>query len=175
MRRIAVLLAGVLFSAFAVPASAHVDLVSMTPQPGSIVSEPLDSVVLTFGEDVQTLGSVVVVIDPNGNDLPTSMIVQGPTVTLTIGEATSSFGITGVYHVNYRVNSADGHIVEGSEVFTYDGPVPSSTPVAIATLTGGDDGEAENGEEGGGMIGLGLLAIIVIGGIAYAVSMRNKD
>lgn len=168
-----------LFTTMAIgPVSAHADLQSMSPEPGSTVTEPLTSVTLTFGEEVRTLGSVAVVIDPNGNELPTSMIVQGQTVTLTIADATS--WIDGEYHVNFRIDSADGHIIEGSEVFTYSGPVAAETPIAVATLAGAggdDDGGAEFGEgfEGGGMIGLGLLAIIVIGGIAYAVSMRYKD
>ena len=77
--------------------------------------------------------------------------------------------------------SSDLHVIEGSEVFTYNGPVASPSPIAVATLAGGgnngagaESGEGGDGFEGGSMLGLGLLAIIVIGGIVYAMSQRKK-
>lgn len=181
MRRVAVLLASVLFMlTSAGAASAHADLVSMSPEPGSTVTEVLDLITLTFGEDITTMGSSVVVLDPGGNDVQVGVTIQGPAVSVTLGELTQ----TGDYHVNFRVNSVDGHIVEGSEVFTYNGPVATPTPVAIATIAGGDDdgefGEHEGGEfgegfEGASMIGIGLIVIIVIGGIVYAMTMRKTN
>lgn len=178
MRRIAVLLAGVLFTLTGTTAaSAHADLVSMSPEPGSTVTEAIQLVTLTFGEEVTAMGSTVVVLDPNGNDVQLGVTIQGPAVTITIGELAT----TGEYHVNYRINSVDGHIVEGSEVFTYAGPVAQPTPTAVATIAGGGDddegfeGGENEGTEGVGMIGLGLIVIIVIGGIVYAMTIRKKD
>lgn len=178
MRRIAVLLASVLFALTGTAAaSAHADLVSMSPAPGSTVSEALQLVTLTFGEDVTAMGSTVVVLDPNGSDVQLGVTIQGPAVTVTIGD----LAMAGEYHVNYRVNSVDGHIVEGSEVFTYAGPVVQPTPTAIATIAGGGDddegfeSEENEGLEGASMVGLGLIAIIVIGGIVYAMTVRKKD
>mgnify|MGYP003325487686 FL=1 len=178
MRRIAVLLAGMLFTTLTIgPVWGHADLTSMTPAPGSVLTEPVPSVTLTFGEEVRALGSVAVVIDPAGHEVQTGLVVQGSTVTLSLGELT----VVGEYHVHFRVDSADGHVIEGSEVFTYNGPVASPSPIAVATLAGGgnngagaESGEGGDGFEGGSMLGLGLLAIIVIGGIVYAMSQRKK-
>lgn len=177
MRRIAVLLAGMLFMAVgATSASAHADLVSMTPASGSTVAEALPQVVLTFGEDISGMGSSVVVLDPNGEAMQFTVTFTGRNAVVDL----IPFIATGEYHVNYRINSADGHVIEGSEAFTYDGPTETPTPTAVATIAGGgdEDGEAESGEGlegGGGMIGLVSLAIIVIGGIAYLISIRKKQ
>ena len=178
MRRVAVLLASVLFMFTGMAAAtAHAELLKMTPEPGSTVTEALELITLTFGEDITTMGSSVVVLDPGGNDVQVGVTFQGSTVSVAIGELTQA----GEYHVNFRVNSVDGHIVEGSEVFTYNGPVATPTPVAIATIPGGGDDDefgegAEHGEsfEGGSMIGIGLVLLIVIGGIVYATTVRNK-
>lgn len=175
MRRIAVLLGGLLLCWFGMTgAQAHADLVSMDPTANSTVKTPIDVVRLTFGEEITTLGTTVVVLDPTGHDIATGMTIQGPIVSISLGD----FVDTGEYHVNYRVNSVDGHIVEGSAVFTYDGPTP--TPVVIATMAGngdddeyGESGEAEPGM-GVSMVMLGLLVIIVIGGMVYAMSARRN-
>ena len=175
MRRIAVLLGGLLLGWFGMTgAHAHADLVSMDPAANSTIAAPIDVVRLTFGEDITMLGTTVVVLDPTGHDIATGMTIQGPIVSVALGQ----FADAGEYHVNYRVNSVDGHIVEGSAAFTYEGSTP--TPTAIATMAGGgdDDEYGESGESelgmGVSMAMLGLLVIIVIGGIVYAMSARRN-
>ena len=178
MRRVAVLFASVLFMlTTAGGAQAHADLVSMSPEPGSTVSDALSVVTLTFGEDITAMGSSVAVIDPSGADVQAGITIQGATVSVTLGELTS----TGEYQVNFRVNSVDGHIVEGSKAFTYNGPVASPTPLAVATVAGGGDDDefgegAEMGEgiEGVGVIGIGIVGLVVLGGIVYAMTLRKR-
>lgn len=182
MRRIAVLLGGLLITWFAMTgAHAHAELVSMDPAAGTTVTSQLEAIRLTFGEDITTLGTTVVVLDPAGNDINTGVTIQGPVVSVSIG----TLSVGGEYRVNYRVNSVDGHIVEGSEVFTYQDPSESPTPMAIATIAAGDGdddgGMGEAGEvgefaEGGGsgMLVLGLLALALVGGVAYAIGTKRN-
>lgn len=168
MRRIAVLFASMLLAGSASTAAAHTDLVSMTPEPGSTVTEQLQQVVLTFGEEISGLGSSVVVLDPNGAAVQFTVTFTGPNAVVDV----MPFSIAGEYRVNFRINSADGHIIEGSEAFTYSGP--TETPTAIATL-GGEAGEevGEEAEGGNAVTVFAVLGLVVIGGMIYA--MRKKQ
>lgn len=128
-------------------AQAHAEFESMTPAAGSVVTDSPTQVVLTFGEDVQALGTTVVVLDPSGKDVQTGDVaVAGATVTQSVEALVDP----GVYHVNFRVVSADGHVVTGSETFDFEPPtlydaapageatsVPETSPIKEASSTAG--------------------------------------
>lgn len=133
MGRLARVVAGVLFAALAsAPASAHADLVSMTPADGSTVVDAPTSVTLTFSEDVQALGTTVAVLDARGNAMQAAQVmVQGAQARISLLPLTTA----GEYRVNFRVLAADGHVVTGSQHFTY---APNAVPTpGVAPDAGG--------------------------------------
>lgn len=167
MRRIALLFAGLLFLGVT-PASAHADFVSMTPVPGSTVSE-LSVITLTFSEDITALGSVVVVLDPNGEAIEAGLTAQGADVTVPVNPP----AMNGEYTVNYRVVSVDAHVIEGSQKFVYDGPVPMAIEEPMVTATPNDATAVAESASGFSMLGTTLLAIAALIGIA-ALLLRRK-
>ncbi len=132
MRRTAILIASVLMLwSAAGAASAHAELESMSPAVGSVVTEAPTQVVLTFGEDVQALGTSVVVLDPKGASVQDGDVaIEGVRATQPL----KALAEPGIYHVNFRVVSADGHVVTGSETFDFEPPtLYSESPVGEAT------------------------------------------
>ena len=167
MKRIALLFAGMVFFG-ATPASAHADFVSMTPAAGSAVSE-LSVVTLTFSEDITALGSAVVVLDPNGLEIQTGLTAQGVNVSVPVNTPT----IVGEYTVNYRVVSVDAHVIEGSQAFVYDGPVPMAIEEPLVTATPEVTAAMVDDASRLSMLGTTLLAVAAVIGI-IALLMRKR-
>lgn len=96
-------------------ASAHAELVSISPSDGARVALPPDEVVLTFTEEIATALSVVEVVDGEGLEVQDGEpVVQGPVLTQALAPGLSM----GSYQVAYKVVSADGHAVSGTSTFT---------------------------------------------------------
>lgn len=94
---------------------AHAVRVAADPAPDATVSAGPARVTATFNEQLQTAFSAMTVIGPDGNLWSEGTPeVQGATV----GVAVRPLGPAGKYTVNYRVTSADGHVVSGSWSFT---------------------------------------------------------
>jgi copper resistance protein C len=115
-------------------ASAHATRISADPAPDSALDAGPERVSATFNEQLQTSFAAMTVVGPDGNLWST-----GPT---EIEGAVASVGLrplgpVGSYTVNYRVTSADGHVVSGSWSFrlttagsgTPGPPVGASGPV----------------------------------------------
>ncbi|WP_025737842.1 copper resistance CopC family protein [Mycobacterium genavense] len=122
MRRLVVvawaglLLAGTLsLAALTAPvAAAHATRVSAEPADGAALTTGPDRVSATFNERLQTTFATMTVVGPDGNVWSTGdTTVQGAIV----GVAVRPLGPAGSYTVNYRVTSADGHVVSGSWTF----------------------------------------------------------
>jgi copper resistance protein C len=105
-------------------ASAHAARVSTDPADRAAVSTGPGRVSATFNEDLQTTFAAMTVVGPDGNlwsvGLPQ---VHGTVVSVGV----RPLGPTGNYAVNYRVTSADGHVVSGSWTFQLTAP-GSGTP-----------------------------------------------
>lgn len=132
MRRVVASFAVLLLAlpALALPAQAHAELESMTPTIDSAVNSAPASISLTFSEEVQALGATVVVLDPAGNAVQQGEAsAAGRTLSIALQPLTQP----GTYRVNFRVVSADGHVVTGSERFTFS---PSATDLTSGTGTG---------------------------------------
>lgn len=134
MRRVALVFASLLVSLFVVtPAYAHAELTAF----GLYVTGTGDIVRLTFSEGVETLGTTVVVLDPNGVAVQDGApVIQGPKVSIAL----VPLSVAGDYRVNFRVLSVDGHVITGSEQFrvtaaglAYEGTTTSPSPVLTAT------------------------------------------
>lgn len=112
----ALLLSAVAFTATltAGTAGAHAARVSTDPADKAAVSAAPARVSATFNEDLQTTFAAMTVVGPDGN-LWTSGDPEVHGTVVSIG--LRPLGPVGNYTVNYRVTSADGHVVTGSWTF----------------------------------------------------------
>lgn len=91
----------------------------------------------TFNEQLQTTFAAMTVVGPDGN----VWSAGEPTVAgAMVSIALRPLGPSGTYTVNYRVTSADGHVVSGSWSFqlTVSGTGTPGPPVAGGGGGGGD-------------------------------------
>ncbi|AKK29932.1 copper resistance CopC family protein [Mycobacterium sp. EPa45] len=111
----AVLLMSAMALGGAAVAWAHAARVAADPSPDAILTSAPSRVSATFNEQLQTDFAAMTVVGPDGNlwsDGPPQ--VQGAVVSVGV----RPLGPAGPYTVNYRVTSADGHVVSGSWAFT---------------------------------------------------------
>ncbi|WP_232065107.1 copper resistance CopC family protein [Mycobacterium cookii] len=100
-------------------ASAHAARVSADPADHAIVSTGPARVSATFNEDLQTTFAAITVVGPDGNIWSAGEPqVRGTVVSIGV----RPLGPTGNYTVNYRVTSADGHVVAGAWSFQLTAP-----------------------------------------------------
>ncbi|MFC7878946.1 copper resistance protein CopC [Isoptericola sp. NPDC057391] len=172
----------------AAPASAHNVVVGTSPASGSTVTEPPESVDVTFDDvvlDLSAEGSstVVTVTDADGTDYATGCpTTQDRTVSVPV-----ALGEAGEYTVDWRIVSADGHPTSGGFSFTYDppagaeaaAPAADATPCAPAGTAEDDgsdgasgaaaDGAAEGASDGASAGDAGASELVVVLGIAGGV------
>ena len=136
--RFAALLAGLLAAAIALApvASAHAVLVATDPAKGAQLAAGPAQVSATFNEPLQPAFAAMTVVGPDANLWSTG----DPRVTgAVISVGLRSLGPAGSYTVNYRVTSADGHVVTGSWAFELTTP-GSGTPGPPAATPAGPGG-----------------------------------
>lgn len=139
MRRLLALV--VVIAAMTIPGTAvawaHAVRIAADPAPDSTVTTSPTRVTATFNEQMQSEFAAMTVVGPDGNLWSDgSPQVQGAVVSVGV----RPLGPAGVYTVNYRVTSADGHVVSGSWSFTLatagtPAPSPSAEPVAAPVRT----------------------------------------
>jgi copper resistance protein C len=141
-RRVHIAWAGLLLAAMALSAtvcaqvaSAHATRVSCQPADNAALTAGPDQVSATFNEQLQTTFAAVAVVGPDGN----LWSVGQPTVHgAVVSVGMRPLGPTGSYAVNYRVTSADGHVVSGSWSFRLTVPGTGTPgPAPAATDAGG--------------------------------------
>jgi copper resistance protein C len=116
-------------------ASAHATRVSAEPPDNAVLATGPDRVSATFNERLQTTFAAMTVVGPDGNVWSTGdTTVQGAVV----GIGLRPLGPAGTYTVNYRVTSADGHVVSGSWSFRLTAPGTGTPGPAAATDDTGD-------------------------------------
>jgi copper resistance protein C len=170
----ALAVAGVLAAlAAATPAWAHNRLIDADPAPDAVLDAAPPGVELVFAERLDPTYTLIVVTDGDEERVPsTDQEVDGTRGTVTFTAPLDS----GVYTVAFRVNSDDGHPVQGSYEFTVT--LDSETPPADGTEaddiaiedadTGADTGADAAGGQGAGP-GAGALAAIAGGLVLLAV------
>lgn len=166
MRRLALgVCVGVMFviaTLTAPAAGAHATRVSCDPAADAVLAAGPQRVSATFNEQLQTTFAAMTVVGPDGNvwsaGEPT---VQGAVV----GIALRALGPAGTYTVNYRVTSADGHVVSGAWSFRLT--VPGS----------GTPGPPAAGPDGGGALPIwpfvAVAVALVVGGGWWAARRRR--
>ena len=113
------------------PAFAHATRVSGEPPDNAVLTTAPGAVSATFNESLQTTFSAMTVVGPDGNVWSSGgPAVQGAVVSIAL----RPLGPTGTYTVNYRVTSADGHVVSGSWSFRLTVP-GTGTPGPAASDT----------------------------------------
>lgn len=116
-------------------ASAHATRVATDPAADAALATGPQRVSATFNEQLQTTFAAMTVVGPDGNVWSTGE----PTVRgAVVGIALRALGPAGTYTVNYRVTSADGHVVSGSWSFRLTVPGTGTPgPPAAAPAGGG--------------------------------------
>jgi len=142
MRRLAVIArAGLLLAAMVLTATlnaqiafAHAWRVSAEPADNAVLSTGPERASATFNERMQTTFAAMTVVGPDGNVWSTGEpTVQGAVVSIGL----RPLGPGGIYTVNYRVTSADGHVVSGSWSFRLTVPGTGTPGPGAATGTSG--------------------------------------
>jgi methionine-rich copper-binding protein CopC len=117
-------------------ASAHASRIAADPPENAALSSGPSRVSATFNERLQTTFAAMTVVGPDGNLWSTGdPRVQGAVISVDL----MPLGPVGTYTVNYRVTSADGHVVSGSWPFrlTTPGTGRPGTPAAAPSAPGG--------------------------------------
>ncbi len=118
------------------PAWAHAARLSTDPADNAVLTTGPDRVSATFNERLQTAFAAMTVVGPDAN----VWSAGEPTVEgAIVGVALRPLGPAGTYTVNYRVTSADGHVVSGSWSFRLT-VAGTGTPGPPAAGPGGDGG-----------------------------------
>lgn len=145
-------------------ASAHATRIATDPAANAVLASGPQRVSATFNEQLQTTFAAMTVVGPDGN----VWSAGEPTVAgAVVSIAVRALGPSGTYTVNYRVTSADGHVVSGSWSFqlTVSGTGTPGPPVA-----------------GGGRGGDGVVPVwpfvaaalaLVVGGAWWAARRRR--
>ncbi len=143
------------------PAAAHAARISTEPADNAVLATGPERVSATFNERLQTTFAAMTVVGPDGNVWSTGEpTVQGAVVATGL----RPLGPAGTYTVNYRVTSADGHVVSGSWSFRL-------------TVAGtGTPGPPAAGADGGGDVPVWpfvvAAVVIVAAGALWAVRRR---
>lgn len=113
--RLAAILVTFALAVGAPTAGAHTALTTTAPAADSSVPAGPTRVTATFNEPLQPTFAAMTVVGPDGN-LWSSGEAEVNNATASV--AVRPLGPAGKYTVNYRVTSADGHVVAGSWSFT---------------------------------------------------------
>jgi len=200
LRRAVVLIgAGFLVIAGATGAHAHSTLVSTDPADGSTVAVAPARITLTFNEPAKALGTQVVVLAPDGRTVSTGDAVLTDS---SVSQAVAGDLPAGLYTVQWRVTSADGHPLDGTLTFTATGTTPSTTAVtapaphttedaapapgarpgpdaslvasATSTVSPGESAPAAPGAgQGGTAVAISIAMLFVMAIIGFVVQRRR--
>ncbi len=122
----------VAMTAVAPSAAAHTALTASEPAADTTLTTGPARVSATFNEDLQPTFAAMTVVGPDGNLWSSGdPEVRGAVVSVAV----RPLGPAGRYTVNYRVTSADGHVVTGAWSFTVTVTgtgTPGPSPAAAA-------------------------------------------
>ncbi len=187
---LAIVAAGLLTSVGVQPASAHSTLTSSSPTDGAVLTEPLDSVDLTFSEAPLAgldAGLRIEVTDADGTDVASGAVtVSGTTMSRAVDLE------RGAYSVLWRYVSPDGHPIEGTLAFDYRPaaaaapapsatvtPTPSAAPTPSATATATATGASDGAPSSSGIapavgLALGAGAVLAAGAVVVLLVRRTR-
>nr|WP_284234655.1 MULTISPECIES: copper resistance CopC family protein [unclassified Mycolicibacterium] len=144
-------------------ASAHAIRVSADPASDASVGAGPARATATFNEQLQTDFAAMTVVGPDGNlwsDGPVEVTGAAASVGLM------PLGPAGTYTVNYRVTSADGHVVSGAWSFTLT--------VAGTGTPGKKVGQSADHADGLPVWPFVALAAVIVGVGAWVAVRRRR-
>lgn len=172
-----------------VPAAAHDEVLSTSPEQGAVLETAPEQIELSYSGEIMDIGHQVLVTGPEGQSVTEGPLERdGSQVLQPLAEAGSE---EGTYQVVWRVVSSDGHPIEGT--YTYevgDGadtatPAPSlsSTPTEAPADSSDSSAPAQDAaaqESSEGLSGWALGAAVVVPalaviGLLVLVSRRRKS
>lgn len=125
-------------------ASAHATRIATDPAEGAALTEAPTRVSATFNEDMQEPFAAMTVVGPDGNLWSVGEPqVEGPVLSVDV----RPLGPAGTYTVNYRVTSADGHVVTGAWSFEMTTDNTATTGNTAAEGTPADTAPAAPAEQ----------------------------
>lgn len=136
--RLAAVLILIFSLAGAPTAGAHTALTATEPAADSTVATGPTRVTATFNEPLQPTFAAMTVVGPDGNLWSSGDAEVRDTKTSV---AVRTLGPAGRYTVNYRVTSADGHVVSGSWSFTVTETGPGKPGPAVDAAPPGPSGD----------------------------------
>lgn len=173
------LVVGLLLLVAPSPASAHTQLVGMSPADGSVVSQVPGQVVLTFDEAVENVGYGLVVTAPSG-----ASVVDGTPVLdgAQLSQKLVPLTEPGHYTVSYRVVADDGHPVTGTRGFdlsadAVSGASAPATPAPSASSSASPAASTDPGIDSGSpatAMAIGVVLLALAGGLTWFVSSRRS-
>jgi methionine-rich copper-binding protein CopC len=118
-------------------ASAHATRVATDPVENTELSQAPQKVSATFNEALQPQFGAMTVVGPDGNLWSTGdPQVDGAVISVGV----RPLGPSGTYTVNYRVTSADGHVVSGSWSFRLTVSGTGTPGPSASAMNPSDDG-----------------------------------
>jgi methionine-rich copper-binding protein CopC len=168
MRRVlAAVLSGFVLAALSLAtagtASAHATRIATDPVEHAALATSPPRVSATFNEALQQTFADMTVVGPDGNLWSTGDAqVQGAVISIGV----RPLGPAGTYTVNYRVTSADGHVVSGSWSFELT-VAGTGTPGPSAGSASGSDGSLP-------VWPFVVVAAMIVGGGAWWVLRRRS-
>lgn len=116
-------------------AFAHTALTASDPAADSTVATGPARITATFNEPLQPTFAAMTVVGPDGHLWSSG---DAEVRDATVGVAVRPLGPAGRYTVNYRVTSADGHVVAGSWSFTVTAAGTGKPGPAVDAASPGD-------------------------------------
>lgn len=154
------------------PATAHATLLSSDPADSAELATAPTRVTATFSEAMQQQFAAMAVVGPDGALWSTGdPAVDGAVV----GVGLRPLGPAGTYTVNYRVTSADGHVVTGSWSFRLTRPgtgTPSPEPTVTTAPPTRDTATGSDGEPP--IWPFLVIAALAVGGAAFWAVRRQR-
>ena len=173
-----------------VPAAAHDEVLSTSPEQGAVLESSPEQIELSYSGEIMDIGHQVLVTGPEGQSVTEGPLERdGSQVVQPLAKTGSE---EGTYQVVWRVVSSDGHPIEGTYTYqvgdgadtTTAAPSLSSTPTDAPTDGSDSSAQAQDAaaqEDSGGLSGWAVgatvvvLALAVIGLLGLMSRRRRKS
>lgn len=103
-----------LYSAASGTAFAHVALEGSLPEDGATVTEPVDSIALTFSGDILPMSTLTIIDESGAETAPLETVIEEGNITAKLAAPLPH----GAYEAKWNIVAQDGHHLEGSIGFT---------------------------------------------------------
>jgi hypothetical protein len=151
------------------PAAAHSVLLATSPAASSRIASAPDVVVLTFNEMPRGEYSEIHIVGPDGARRDSGHV---KVLNDTVSEALGGTRPAGLYTVDWRVISADGHPVSGQFTFTTRSQASALGPRQPDTIGTTTSKKSSSSTVIVVVIVIGVVAI-VIGGLVFLLRRRR--